>query len=85
MDNADLIRDQCDLAVDYLFEEKFYIFFCFDFLIFSVISGSAVKTVYCFIQNRALLKPFCTVDRSCAKLFLCTAISTLFVVPIWCL
>ncbi len=34
MDNADLIRAQRDLAVDYFFEEKFYISFCFDFLIF---------------------------------------------------
>lgn len=35
MDNADLIRAQGDLAVDYFFEEKFYISLCFDFLIFS--------------------------------------------------
>lgn len=35
MDNADLIRAQGDLAVDYVFEEKFYISLCFDFLIFS--------------------------------------------------
>lgn len=35
MDNANLIRAQGDLAVDYLFEEKFYISICFLFFIFS--------------------------------------------------
>lgn len=81
--DADLIRAQGDLAVDYFFEEKFYVSFCFDFLIFSEWFQVQLGKLSCIVsfgkesgfdvkKKGALLQPFCTVDRSCAKLFLCT-------------
>lgn len=36
------------------------------------------------VRKMGFAKAFCTVDRSCAKLFFCTVILTFFV-PIWCL
>lgn len=52
MDNADLIRAQGDLTVDYFFEEKFYI--CV-FNYHRMISGSAGKTLHCYIWKRKRL------------------------------